>query len=67
MLSLPLNNSIYNFSCGEVLEGTNETFQSPGGGGLLNSTDGMDCVWVIKVPPGYSVELVFTNVELETR
>ncbi|XP_044011009.1 cubilin [Aphidius gifuensis] len=49
--------------CGGILNQSPGTIQSPGGDNGYNNVE--DCTWFIRAPPGYIVQLTWTNFNLE--
>ena len=50
------------YSCVEHMTSLQGSFESPSYPVFQHNTD---CVWMIKVPEGYMIQLVFSPVELE--
>ncbi len=50
------------YSCVEHLTALKGSFQSPGYPLYEHNTD---CVWMIKVADGYTIQLIFAPIELE--
>ena len=52
-------------TCGQVSDGqTSGTYTSPG---YPNYQHNLDCAYVIKVPQGYTIQLIIHNFNVETR